>query len=452
MTYRHWVIALAWAFLGAPGLAAQDAPPTPRPGPKLVVVGEESVELGKIFEREKIDAVFTLKNEGDADLEIKHVKSTCGCTTVKLSEKERIVPPGQTQDIVVTFDSRGRPGQQTKTVDVLTNDRDRPALTFRFTVLVETLFRTVPNDVYDFRNARRGERLARAIDVLPAKEEGELEIVSVNIPGVFLRHEVGELPGGGRGARITLTVDQDAPLGQMRQTAEITVRMGEVEETRDLPLTGAIMGDLIVRPDLVKLERPTIRGYYLRPVSVSSSSNAPFEVLSASAGPEFEVSVDRDENAGQYTIKLRIPENAPDGPRASFLDIRTDSLVQPLIRVPVFAYVAPRLNVEPPLVLLRPGESADSGKRRVALQNPDGADFSILEVKAASDLVKAIPVDRPDRPTGARYLEVSTNDPGATPGTETVVTVKTDLPGVETVEIPVIIEAAKAGRRSAQTE
>jgi hypothetical protein len=438
-----WVTLLA----AAPGVQSSSedaAPKSTRARPKLAVVGEETIDLGKIFEREKINAVFTLENQGDADLVIEHVKTTCGCTTVKLTEREKVISPGGRQEIKVKFDSRGRPGKQSMGVTVISNDRERPRLGLHFTVMVETLFRTLPADRYDFRSVRRGQQLARAIDVIPAKKEGELEIVSVNIPPALFHHSVEPLPGGGRGHRIRLTVDEDAPLGRVRQKATFTIRVGDSEETRDLHLVGTILGDLVVRPLLVKLERPTLRGNHLRPLTISSVTGEPFEILSASAGPEFEISVEPQEGRAKYTIKTRIADSAADGPWATFLEVRTDSLLQPLLRVPIFAYVAPRVAIEPPLVLLRTGESPEASTRRVALQNPAGDDFAIVEVSVDEDFLEVSAVDRPNRPAGSRFLEVSLKDDLASGHRQATITVKTDLPGAELLEIPVVVTPPKS--------
>jgi len=67
---------------------------------------------------------FIVKNTGDKPLIITDVSATCGCTTPK--KPEAPIPPGQSDEIVVTFKSK--PGQKNeikKTVTVTANTPDQ---------------------------------------------------------------------------------------------------------------------------------------------------------------------------------------------------------------------------------------------------------------------------------------------------------------------------------------
>jgi hypothetical protein len=67
---------------------------------------------------------FMVKNTGDKPLIISDVSATCGCTTPK--KPEAPIPPGQSDEIVVTFKSK--PSQKNeikKTVTVIANTPDK---------------------------------------------------------------------------------------------------------------------------------------------------------------------------------------------------------------------------------------------------------------------------------------------------------------------------------------
>lgn len=426
------------------GLAGQPAEAGDHyPGPRLVLLGEDHVDLGKIREGEVVDAEFTIKNEGDADLVIDRVKASCGCTTVKLSEEEKVIAPGGTQKVTVKFDSTGRPGDQRKGVTVHTNDPEHDRLNLTFRVFVETLFRTLPPYKYHFRNVRRGELLARPIDVVPTVPEGEMEILSVDLPPSQFRADVMPLQEAaeGRGSRIKLEVAPTATLGTVSTTADITVRIGEKTETRQLKLLGTIVGDLEVLPPLIRLERPTVRGVRLRPVVLRSTTKEPVNVIEASAGIGFDTDIQPSDDGRSCRVYVGIADDAEDGPRGTFLDIRTDSLVQPLIRVPVFVYVAPRINAEPPLVLLRPG-SSEGARRRVSLENARMLDFNILSVHSDLDGVAVAPVAQEEPLTGIQYLDVTLADGDSASAAKGTIVVETDVPGAETLRLPVVIDQA----------
>lgn len=82
--------------------------------------GETTLNFGTITEGEKIDHIFTVKNEGKSDLIIRKVKASCGCTAV--NPDKNLLKPGESSQIKVIFDSHGKTGTQNKTITVITND------------------------------------------------------------------------------------------------------------------------------------------------------------------------------------------------------------------------------------------------------------------------------------------------------------------------------------------
>ncbi|MFK7972651.1 MAG: DUF1573 domain-containing protein [Bacteroidia bacterium] len=84
---------------------------------------------GEVIEGEKLKATFAFTNTGGSDLVIESVKASCGCTATE--PKDKIVKPGETSEILATFDSRGRPGKQNKSITVRTNDPDSGAIMLR---------------------------------------------------------------------------------------------------------------------------------------------------------------------------------------------------------------------------------------------------------------------------------------------------------------------------------
>jgi hypothetical protein len=72
------------------------------------------VETGPIY-----STSFKFKNTGSENLYISAADASCGCTVPKWSKDA--IKPGDTGEIYVQFDSKGRQGQQLKTVTVTTN-------------------------------------------------------------------------------------------------------------------------------------------------------------------------------------------------------------------------------------------------------------------------------------------------------------------------------------------
>ncbi|MFZ2286360.1 MAG: DUF1573 domain-containing protein, partial [Bacteroidales bacterium] len=79
-----------------------------------------TVDFGKIKQNSTADVEFFFTNDGKSDLEIRHVKSGCGCTA--LMPTETVIKPGGKSSIKAKFSSGGYKGQIYKNIFVYTND------------------------------------------------------------------------------------------------------------------------------------------------------------------------------------------------------------------------------------------------------------------------------------------------------------------------------------------
>ena len=79
----------------------------------------EKFNFGVVDEGEVVKHVYKFKNTGTEPLIISNAKGSCGCT-VPTWPKEP-VPPGGTGELKVEFNSKGKPGPQSKRVTVTAN-------------------------------------------------------------------------------------------------------------------------------------------------------------------------------------------------------------------------------------------------------------------------------------------------------------------------------------------
>ena len=92
-----------------------------------VSVQQTEFDFGDINQNDIVNHSFIITNTGGDLLKISDVKASCGCTAAVPDKKE--LKPGESTQIAVTFNSRGRKGPQTKTVSIKTNDPNKPLLT-----------------------------------------------------------------------------------------------------------------------------------------------------------------------------------------------------------------------------------------------------------------------------------------------------------------------------------
>ncbi len=97
---------------------------------------ENSVhDFGRVSTEKSVSTKFLLTNSGKKPLNIRKTHSTCGCTVSKLAKTD--LEPGETTEIEVTFNAKGRRGNQQKSITIFTNDPVRP--TQRITIKAQVI-------------------------------------------------------------------------------------------------------------------------------------------------------------------------------------------------------------------------------------------------------------------------------------------------------------------------
>lgn len=94
---------------------------------------ETEWDFGTINEKDVVEHTYIFKNTGEAPLIIESAKPSCGCTVPSWSKEP--IPVGGTGEILVKFDSKGKPNIQTKTVTVTANTWPK-VTTLRFKTFV----------------------------------------------------------------------------------------------------------------------------------------------------------------------------------------------------------------------------------------------------------------------------------------------------------------------------
>lgn len=80
---------------------------------------KKSHDFGTIEEGVQATVTFTFKNTGNDPLVLNSVNASCGCTTPKWTKEP--IAPGEEGVITAIYNSKGRPGNFTKTITVKHN-------------------------------------------------------------------------------------------------------------------------------------------------------------------------------------------------------------------------------------------------------------------------------------------------------------------------------------------
>ena len=137
---RHWLylVALSTLTLGQLGCdnrqQGQEAQATAvEKQPKIAFTESGIYDFGEMTEGDTVEHTFPFTNTGEFPLIINNITASCGCTTPEWPREP--VLPGQKSSVTVRFNSRGKMGEQNKTITVFANTD--PAMTdLQFKALV----------------------------------------------------------------------------------------------------------------------------------------------------------------------------------------------------------------------------------------------------------------------------------------------------------------------------
>jgi hypothetical protein len=147
-------------------------------GPKAQVP-ETTYDFGEVFEDVKLTHTFTIKNIGDALLEIKDIDSDCACTA---ADSDRRIPPGGQGRITLTIAPYSVLRQFTKKTKVFFNDPEHPQVLLTLQGYGKPFIEIQPSHIIRFRGTP-GEVLqdkVRFISHLPGP--WEIKEFKTNIP------------------------------------------------------------------------------------------------------------------------------------------------------------------------------------------------------------------------------------------------------------------------------
>lgn len=100
----------------APATLPDEKPEGPLPEFQFTQIEHD---FGTITEGDVVEHTFSFTNNGQAPLIIQNAVGSCGCTVPTYTKDP--IPVGETGEIVVKFDSKGKPNLQNKTVTLTAN-------------------------------------------------------------------------------------------------------------------------------------------------------------------------------------------------------------------------------------------------------------------------------------------------------------------------------------------
>jgi hypothetical protein len=167
-------------------------------------------DFGKVMQGETIKHIFRFSNNGSSTLEILAVGPSCGCQATSLSAKQ--IQPGQSGQIEVSVDTAILTGAIDESVNIITNDPQRPSVFLSIKAEVQPEISLSSPSIY-FENVPDGEKVTKEI-ILTVAAERSIQILSAESGDETVIAKLEPVSGSdGKKVKLMATHQSDGKIG-----------------------------------------------------------------------------------------------------------------------------------------------------------------------------------------------------------------------------------------------
>jgi hypothetical protein len=305
----------------------------PGHAPKAVVTSP-LYDFGSALEGTMVSHTFTIRNIGQGYLDIRGVKTSCGCTTGSPSKMH--VAPGDESEIAVSFDTHFQKGHQVRTITAFTNDPANPQVAMTMQGMVKRQVEAEPGEI-SFGNVKKGTELTRELvvnDLNPGR--GPFQVGPVSNSNSSIKVVEEKRPDGKPGVMLKVSLLKTMPTGPFDDTIKITTNRVPLQ----VDVFGAVTGDLNVDPAQVSFGIVPRGQDVVRIFKLSNQGPHPVKVLEvASSSPAITATAEPVTPGKEYKVTVTLKHGTPDGQLRGNLTIKTDDPDQATLSVPFYAIV-----------------------------------------------------------------------------------------------------------------
>jgi hypothetical protein len=311
--------------------------------PKAVVV-EAVHDFGDLGRGDRVSKTFVIENQGDADLVIDRVISSCVCLATEYEER---IPPGGKGEIEVELDTLTVQGPSMSSIEVGTNDPDNPTLQLTVKAKVDHVVHVNPG-YFQYRVVQ-GFRERGAVGQLLWSSDGTpFTITRIESPTPYLtvthreatateRQRAGELADAdGPFYWVEAVLSPDAPVGPQSGFLKIFVDHPK-QSLVPLPVSIFMRPVFAVTPHEVDFGELDIEDEArFQDFKVSNFATETIEITRWESDVEgVEVDLLKVEEGRSWRLTVTFPPSMPKGPFEGEVRLHTESDRAPLITVPV---------------------------------------------------------------------------------------------------------------------
>ena len=211
--------------------------------PKVAVVGDARKDFGKYPAKERRDASYTIKNEGDATLRIINVRKTCGCAEAKCTKEK--LEPGETAEVKGVILEESIFNAYSKNIYVETNDPDQRFLSLTIAGHAVPVVKSVkPNDKIYAGRLPAGKTWRSTVEIEPEDKDlvlGEPVAECAYPIKVSVTRE-------GAVFKVVMEIDAGERAGDLKALVKIPVVRPEGWKPVAITVSGKVGAELAVIP------------------------------------------------------------------------------------------------------------------------------------------------------------------------------------------------------------
>jgi hypothetical protein len=340
---------------GAPVVTADGRPVSPTiPANCPLSFNATSYDWGRISDTRTVEFTFKITNTSQRLVNILNVQTTCGCTAPDPSQTRQSLMPGQTGDIRITFDPKGRVGLQQKQVTITTDAPECPSILLNLQSTVAPAVILEPQNVF-FGEIPVGTKPGPQTFTVTGRSEG-FEVTGISTTNNLFKvdlvgRDVVELDGRPANRfRYSITVSEDLRMGFHMGFLTLNTNDSERPRIENVQLTATVVGPVNVLPSAIAMPYAGPGQPFRQTVTLQQRRNQPMRVLSVdlegvptSMRPVLDL-VARPTAAGQapngslYSITVAGVFPPSIEQVSGFVVVRTDQSPMEEIRIPLSAY------------------------------------------------------------------------------------------------------------------
>jgi copper(I)-binding protein len=313
--------------------------------PKLTIV-DPLKDFGTVPKGEKLVHAFTIRNTGDADLQILSAQPACGCT---VAEFDKVIKPGQTGKVMAEVETVNFAGPISKGVTLQTNDPNTPTAQVTINAVVKPYVEAYPAGFVRY-NVLQGDAQTQTV-TLYSEEEEPFVIKSIEVPGPHVKATYTKISKdeerakagrtGQNQYRIDITLGgPDAKIGPLAEKIRIVTNSKRQPEYL-VSLTGIVRPAYSVVPTVLNFSEVTPDEVAAtRTIMVQSNDrNLPgeFKVTRVeSTNPSlFLAEAKPTDTPGRYEVTVKVAKQAKAGLIDGNVKIYTSDKTTPVFTLPV---------------------------------------------------------------------------------------------------------------------